>query len=252
MSAFETAPKLDPSNIQAPEQQYALVPYRDLAELLRPRRGIWFRIGVIAPWAIAAFFWFFALKSVSEQRAIQVQSLSQGESFVNLAASISDQNKQVGSVVNSLQNLTGAVASSSARADAIEARLERTQRDLKSLESKLWADQQSTTIPKTSTIIEVKPLPRTRSHEMAEDLIPTIQGAELVRDTTGHLAYWLIPRVVSGRVHMIKVLPIRAHPLGVLVHDTEGNEDYIVTHSGSWIREAASKSSSAPVAARLR
>jgi hypothetical protein len=36
---------------------------------------------------------------------------------------------------------------------------------------------------------------------------------------------------------MIKVLPIARHPLGVVVHDVNEGVDYVVTHSGDWIRE---------------
>jgi hypothetical protein len=244
MSTFGTARQREPVHLadghpallESAEQQFALVPYRDIAEALRrPKMTGWSWVGLIAPWIVAILFWVFALKSSSDQRAIQAANLSQAQSLVSLAGSINDQNKQVVSVVNSLQSLTTAVVSSSARTDGIEARLERSRRDLKRIESKLQDDEmQSVAKPTSDAPPPVIPIHR---HKIATGLEPGVKDAQVWSDPKGYVVYWLVPREISGNVHMIKVLPIARHPLGVMVHDVNEGVDYVVTHSGGWIRQ---------------
>ena len=242
MGTLGTAPRLDHLEIQAHEQQ-SLVPYRDLEKLLRPRHGLVFWIGVIAPWVGGALLWVFALKSVLHQYQLQAQNPSGTEAFVTLAGAIKSQNERAAIAFQSLEKLTTAVASGSTRTDELARHLEQTQRELKKLESRLGADQQSRTISTTKVVTEIKSAPRVHRHEVGEDLRPDISGAEVVLDTNGHLSYWLVPRVVSGHVHMTKVLPIAIHSMGILVHAIAENKDYILAHSGNWIHADISSSS---------
>jgi hypothetical protein len=246
MDAFGTARQREtlysadgrPALPESAEQQFALVPYRDIAEALRrPKMTGWSRAGLIAPWVVGIMVWGFALKSSSDQRTIQATNLSQAKSLVSLAGSINDQNKEVASVVNSLQSLTTAIASSSARTDGIEARLERSRRDLKRIESKIEAAEMQLPAQLTSGAVTTPPVKPTHRHKIATDLEPGVKDAQVWSDPKGYVVYWLVPREISGNIHMIKVLPIARHPSGVVVHDVNEGVDYVVTHSGDWIRE---------------
>jgi hypothetical protein len=226
---------VDPENSSA-----QLVLYRDVVqELLRPQPSIWLRVGLTAPWIVAILVWFFAVKSVSQQQAA---NLAQDQSLAALAGSISHQNEQVGSLTGSLQTLASAVASSSIRANGIEAGLERSRRDLRRIESKLYNDEMQFKADASAT--EAKPpqnlaaLAAKRSshhHEIASELQP-LAGTVVARDSNSKATYWLVPRESLGVLHMITALPIAAHPLGVVVHDVEDGKDYVVTQSGVWLR----------------
>jgi len=252
MSGFGTARQREPFHLAdgdpaispSTQQQFALVPYRELADALRrPKMGPWARVAVIGPWIVGIFFWVFALKYSADQRAVQAENSSQAQSLVSLASSINHQSQQVVSVVQSLQSLAAAVASSSARADGIEARLERSRRDLKRIESKLQADQMQVSAKSDTAIVPESPIKPVHHHKIADELKPQIKGAQVWRDIKGNVVYWLVPREISGNMHMIRVLPIGIHPSGVLVHDVNEGEDYIVTHSSGWIRQGVSGAS---------
>jgi hypothetical protein len=221
--------------VDAQIRQVELVLYRDVArELLRRRPGIWLRVAFIAPWGIAILFWFFALKSVNQQQAA---SLSQGQTMVTLVASLADQNKQFTSLASSLQTLAAAVVSSSAKTRGIEERLERSRRDLRRVESKLQYDemQMGTGLPNVPVTETQPPGALRHHHEIAGQLQPGVQGAQIWRNNKGKAVYWLMPREMEGLVRMVKVLPVATDPEGVVVHDVDDGEDYVVTPSRRWL-----------------
>jgi hypothetical protein len=168
-------------------------------------------------------------KIVVRPRTIQAANLSQAKSLVSLAGSINGQNKQMASVVNSVQSLTTAIASSSARTDGIEVRLERS--------SKLEAAEMQVPAQSTSRAVTTPAAKPTHRHNIATDLEPGVKDAQVWSDPKGYVVYWLVPREISGNIHMIKVLPIARHRLGVVVHDVNEGVDYIVKHSRDWIRD---------------
>jgi hypothetical protein len=228
---------VDPDN-----RPVQLVLYRDVAqELLRPRTSIWLRAGLIAPWIVGIFLWFFVLKSVSQQQA---RDLAQSQSLVALTGSISHQNEQVISLASSLGTLASAVASSSTRTNSIEKDLERSRRDLSRIEAKLRNDEAKLEKKTASdSAVETKlPVKPGHNHRVAAELHP-VAGAQVWRDIHGKVVYWLMPRDVLGSVHLVRVIPVATHPVGVVVHDIEDGEDYVVTHSGSWVREDVSGAS---------
>jgi hypothetical protein len=195
---------------------------------------------LIAPWIAPILLWFFAVKSVSQQQAT---NLAQSQSLVGLVGSISHQNEQVVSLTSSLGNLASAVASSSVRTNGIEAHLEQSRRDLWLIKSKLHNDEMQ--LKADASAPPVRPPQKVAAalavkrsshhHEIASELQP-LAGTVIARESNGRVAYWLVPREVLGALHMVTALPIAAHALGVVVHDVEDGEDYIVTHSGSWLR----------------
>jgi hypothetical protein len=212
-----------------------LVLYRDVArELLRRPPSIWLLLAFIAPWGIAILFWFFALKSVKQQ---QTASLSQGETMVRLTTSLADQNKQFTSLTSSLQTLAAAVLSSSAKTNGIEERLERSRRDLRRVESQLQYDemQMGTRLPNVPVTEPQPPGALRHHHEIAGQLQPGVQGAQIWRNNKGEVVYWLMPREMEGRVRLVKVLPVATDPEGVVVHDVDDGEDYVVTPSRGWL-----------------
>jgi hypothetical protein len=218
-----------------------LVLHRDVVqELLRPRPSIWLRVGLIAPWIAPILLWFFAMKSVSQQQAT---NLAQSQSLVALVGSVSHQNEQVGSLTSSLGALASAVASSSTRTNRIEKGLEQSRRDLSRIESKLRSEEAKLdTKTASGSALETKLPANSHNHKIVTELEP-VAGTQIWRDIHGKVVYWLVPRDVLGSVHLVRVLPVATHPLGVVVHDIEDGEDYVVTHSGSWLQQDVSGAS---------
>jgi hypothetical protein len=212
------------------------------------RHTAWLRALWAALWVMSLVLCVFVVKYIDRENTSQVFDPTQARSIDQLAASISDQNKQFARMIDSVQTLANAVASSSARTTAMQSVLRRlgqaVRPDFSNALSQA-ADSRPMRPP-----APVAPPPQTSSQEPAtasgvpfmgyhhhdpiEDVIAP-RNAVVHHNESGVMDYWLIPRVVSGSRSMIKVFPIAQTNLGIFVHSFDEIRDYVVTPSGDWL-----------------
>ena len=150
-----------------------------------------------------------------------------------------DTDPQDQKVASSVDHLAKALVSSSERMNELQAAMERSNRDLQRIATKVNTSEPSKALPAaakndsedaepTSTTADVK-LPK-NWHRVLE-LKPT-DAATPHKTADGSIDYWLVPNASGGAPS--KVLPIGTSAEGVLVHNLEDGKDYTLTPSGEW------------------
>jgi len=149
----------------------------------------------------------------------------------------SEADPQEQKVASSVDHLANALVSSSERMNELQAAMERSNRDLQRMATKVGerpkaslggskaagadglaapgAEEES--VPKNwHKILEIKP---------AETAVPH-------KGDDGTIDYWLVPR--GAEQVQTKVLPIGTSAEGVVIHNLEDGKDYTLTPSGEW------------------
>jgi hypothetical protein len=142
-------------------------------------------------------------------------------------------------VANSVDHLASALVSSSERMNRLQAAMERSNRDLQKLASKVKGRDHGKTVSAAakydnvnydeSSAIPEKSLPR-NWHEVL-DIKPT-ESAVPHQGADGTVDYWLVPR--GADQSPTKVLSIGTSAEGVVVHNLDDGKDYTLTPSGEW------------------
>jgi len=218
----------------------ARVPGPYLMERSPSRRHVlWLRSLWAALWLMSIVLCVFVVKYIDRENVPQAFDPTQARSINHLANSIGDQNKQFARMIDSVETLANAVASSSVRTTAMQAVIRRLGHDL----------SQAADVPPTRPPAPVAPPPQParqepvaavgtsmggHHHEPIEDVIAP-RNAVVHHNESGVMDYWMMPRVVSGARSMIKVFPIAQTNLGIFVHSFDEVRDYVVTPSGDWI-----------------
>ena len=145
-------------------------------------------------------------------------------------------NPQEQKVAASVDYLARALASSSQRMNELQSAVDKSNRDLQKIVSKVntppppvtAAPNETKDVPST-VVVEAPNLPK-NWHKVL-DIKPT-DSAIAHRGADGNVDYWIVPRGVD--VPPSKVLPIGNSAEGVLVHNLEDGKDYILTPGGEW------------------
>jgi len=143
-------------------------------------------------------------------------------------------------VANSVDHLAKALVSSSERMNELQAAMERSNRDLQRIATKVTSDHAKavSTPAKTedeqyaatqNAVAEGSNLPR-NWHRVLE--VKPTEAAVAHKASDGTIDYWLVPR--SGEATPSKVLPIGTSAEGVVVHNLDDGKDYTLTPSGEW------------------
>jgi hypothetical protein len=150
-----------------------------------------------------------------------------------------DADPQDQKVASSVDHLAKALVSSSERMNELQASMERSNRDLQRIATKVNNSGQTKAVPgaaqndaedaaPSGTAADAK-LPN-NWHRVLE-LKPT-DAATPHKAADGSIDYWLVPN--SSGAAPSKVLPIGTSPDGVVVHNLEDGKDYTLTPSGEW------------------
>jgi hypothetical protein len=142
-------------------------------------------------------------------------------------------------VAASVDHLARALISSSERMNELQTAVERSNRDVQKIATRINSSDHATAIsadPKDvsrpvseSTAIVEPNLPKNWHRVL--DLKPT-DAAVPHKSADGSVDYWLVPRGADPSPS--KVLPIGTSTDGVVVHDLEDGKDYTLTPSGEW------------------
>jgi len=146
----------------------------------------------------------------------------------------SEADPQEQKVASSVDHLAKALVSSSQRMDELQAVMERNNRDLQRIATKV------TDRPKAETATSKGE--ETASAVPGEDAVPKnwhrileikpTESAVAHKSDDGTIDYWLVPR--GPDQVQTKVLPIGTSAEGVVVHNLEDGKDYTLTPSGEW------------------
>ena len=246
---------LEPANGSAPATVESIVIEKLLAELdaravarvpgpylmersPSRRHVIWLRSLWAALWVMSIVLCVFVVKYIDRENTPQAFDPSQARSINHLANSIGDQNKQFSRMIDSVETLANAVASSSVRTTAMQSVLRRLGHDL----------SQAADAPPKRPPVPVAPPPQPvrqepvaaglsmggHHHDPIEDVIAP-RNAVVHHNESGVMDYWLMPRTASGARSMIKVFPVAQTGLGIFVHSFDEVRDYVVTPSGDWL-----------------
>ena len=142
-------------------------------------------------------------------------------------------------VANSVDHLAKALVSSSERMNALQAAMERSNRDLQRMATKVNNTEPSKAAPAAAKndAEDAAPAGATADAKLPKnwhkvlELKPT-DAATPHKTADGSIDYWLVPNA-SGAAPS-KVLPIGTSAEGVVVHNLEDGKDYTLTPSGEW------------------
>ena len=140
-------------------------------------------------------------------------------------------------VASSVDHLAKALVSSSERMNELQAAMERSNRDLQRIATKVSERPKPTvpmgksegTEPTLASGLDPGALPK-NWHRILE--IKPSESAVAHKRDDGTVEYWLVPR--GADQVQTKVLPIGTSPEGVVIHNLEDGKDYTLTPSGDW------------------
>jgi hypothetical protein len=149
----------------------------------------------------------------------------------------SEADPQEQKVASSVDHLAKALVSSSQRMDELQAAMERNNRDLQRIATKVTdrpkADTPAGKGSETDTTAAAAPgdnaVPK-NWHRILE--IKPTESAVAHKSDDGTIDYWLVPR--GAEQVQTKVLPIGTSAEGVVVHNLEDGKDYTLTPAGEW------------------
>jgi hypothetical protein len=142
--------------------------------------------------------------------------------------------------------LAKALVSSSQRVNELQAAVERSNRDLQRIATKVDGDGGKAISPTVksdavesaaSSAIPEANLPK-NWHRVLE--IKPTESAVPHKSADGTIDYWLVPRGADQAPS--KVLPIGTSAEGVVVHNLDDGRDYTLTPSGEWLNGALAPS----------
>jgi hypothetical protein len=259
VSAVEPVAPVVSTNPNAPATVEALVLQRLLAELEaraaarvpapyvmerapRSRRTTLIRTQFALLWALSIVLCVFVVKYLDHQETVQLSDPAQTRSITTLTATIGDQNKQFVRMIDSVESLASAVASSSLRTTAMQAVLKRLGRDMKQPDAQPVTEKPAPTSKPSPAAVNAPPqreepaeVPMGGHHHQPIEDVVAPRNVIVHHKENGVMDYWLVPRIVSGSRVMTKVFPIAQTNMGVFVHNIEDVKDYIVTPSGDWL-----------------
>jgi len=142
-------------------------------------------------------------------------------------------------MASSVDHLAKALVSSSERLNELQAAMERSNRDMQRMATKVndHPKPASSPVPKMDASEIATPsgsaaeLTLPKNWHRVLDVKPT-DSAIPHKGDDGTLDYWLVPRGIDKT--QTKVLPIGTSPEGVVVHNLEDGRDYTLTPSGEW------------------
>jgi len=150
----------------------------------------------------------------------------------------SDADSQDQKVANSVDHLAKALVSSSERMNELQAAMDRSNRDLQRIATKVnsadhaklgSANPSAEASPTTTAVTVTPPLPK-NWHRVLE-LKPT-DSAVPHKGADGNIDYWFVQRGTDASPS--KVLPIGTSTDGVVIHNLEDGKDYTLTPTGEW------------------
>jgi len=222
---------------QLEARSMALVPYNyaNLREAPAPKSNrALVAISLVAVWLSTLVF------AVAYMRfANQPPQMAERTSAVAPLVIPSAPDPQEQKVASSVDHLAKALVSSSERLNQIEAAMERSNRDLQRISTKVATEKYR----------PAPPNPRTAATEAAAAASETAVGnlpknwhrvidlkpsdmAVPHRSADGSIDYWLVPRGTDKP--QAKVLTIGTSIEGVVVHNLEDGKDYTLTPAGEW------------------
>jgi hypothetical protein len=202
-------------------------------------------------WAMSLVLCVFVVKYLDTGITPPAADPAQARSISNLTATVSDQNQQFSRLVDSMQTLANAVATSSVRTTAMQAVLRRLGRDSNPTDSQpiIRRPEFAPTMPPPALLSPPKiqslfqnntPSQNTPAwmgahrHDPVEDVIAP-HNVIVHHNEDGVMDYWLVPRIVSGSRTLIKLMPISQTNMGIFVHSIDEVRDYVITPSGDWL-----------------
>lgn len=159
-----------------------------------------------------------------------------------------DPDPQEQKVAASVDHLARALVSSSERMTELQVAMEKSNRDLQKLATKVNAERPGVAAPAQSTDQVQVPIasgtggPATlpKNWHRVLDLKPS-ENSVPHKGADGNTDYWLVPRGLEATMN--KVLPIGNSADGVVIHSLEDGKDYTVTPTGEWKNGALANSS---------
>lgn len=151
-----------------------------------------------------------------------------------------DGDPQEQKIVSSVDHLAQALVSSSERINELQAAMQRSNRDLQRIATKVnsghpktvWLASKRYETPLTiaaPVAIPANNVPKNWHHVI--DVKPT-DAAVPHKSTNGTIDYWLVQRGADQSPS--KVLPIATNAEGVVVHNLDDGKDYTLTPAGEW------------------
>jgi hypothetical protein len=141
----------------------------------------------------------------------------------------SEADPQEQKVASSVDHLAKVLVSSSQRMDELQAAMERNNRDLQRIATKVTdrPKHEADTTPPVAPGEEAVP----KNWHRILEIKPT-ESAVAHKSGDGTIEYWLVPR--GPDQVQTKVLPIGTSAEGVVIHNLEDGKDYTLTPSGEW------------------
>jgi hypothetical protein len=143
-------------------------------------------------------------------------------------------------VANSVDHLAQALVSSSERMNELQAAMDRSNRDLQRIATKVNGEKGSepakgisvTAMSDVADATPSAPAPKLPNNwHRVLDLKPT-NAATAHRSADGSVDYWLVQRAADQPP--AKVLPIGTTADGVVIHNLDDGKDYTLTPGGEW------------------
>jgi hypothetical protein len=156
-----------------------------------------------------------------------------------------DADSQDRKVAASVDHLAEALVSSSQRMNQLQEAVEKSNRDLRQIATKVniehadlpsTADATNQTAESTAAVSSPGVTLPKNWHKVL-DVKPT-ESAIAHKGVDGKTDYWLVPR--GADIPAAKVLPIGISANGVVVHNLDDGKDYTVTPAGDWLNGSLS------------
>jgi hypothetical protein len=148
-----------------------------------------------------------------------------------------DADPQEQKVASSVDHLAKALVSSSARLNELQAAMERSNRDLQRIASKVGEHPKGAAIATKVERADFLPPPIAEEASLPKNWhkildIKPAESAVAHKSDDGTIDYWLVPR--GAEQVQTKVLPIGTSAEGVVIHNLEDGKDYTLTPNGEW------------------
>jgi hypothetical protein len=221
---------------QLEARSMALVPYvyRSASEAPAKKGNMWLvAAGLLCLWLSTLLL---GVAYISYKRTTPVvERITSAAPLV--IPSVPEQPEQ--NAANSVDHLAKALAASSERLNQIEAALEKSNRDMQHLATKVTSGQAKTTPATTETSGSATPQVAapvadnllTKPPYPVMELKPT-DAATPHRTADGSIDYWLVAR--SADKEPAKVLPVATSADGVVIYNLEDGKNYTLTPQGEW------------------
>jgi len=235
----------------------AMVPYKTLEELMKPRTTVWTRVHLIILYALLGAGTYFLLTLSTYQRSInnnQTQAIANlGSAINNEKTGMIEQQKRINGITGNLEALANQLGNWTEKTTNHVAGLDRTvsgltgsmntvASNMTKLNTRLAAqDQTNASMAARLSKLEMATVPTilptsASQHIHSIDMsIPMVNGGTQHFNAMNEKDYWIVQRIQGPSILPVRVLPFANTPNGVQVHSIDDGRDYTITKEGQWI-----------------